>query len=319
MNAIRSFPVALSLVLVFSPPASAMISLSYLELQDAMEMGVEVRSRPAGPDGVWIEITFETKGTLKDYSPKERFSRVELHIKGSGKGENEQTPLLTAALREERPKPDRVAISFSAERDQLDKFEIWIVVGGGVFDGGAFVLKMEEFVDMEKLAQPKHQVGVAGELIANELRILREEEDALAWRQGDLLGRCTGQLGESGVQVVTHRDGSLPLEARLALLEERVESLAHVLCGCNETEHVGLDPQPFFDRGLGATQDGLERDPDGELAAHEDPPRQLLGDGAQLIGRRNPVHEAVPKCRLRIDGIAGQDHLEPATATDDAR
>ncbi len=155
MHAIRSFSAVFAVLAAFSLSAHAMISFSYLKPEKAKEIGVKVQSKGAGPDGVWIEVNFDVKGALKDYSPEKRYSRVELRIEGTGKGENEQTSLVTAGLLENRPKPDRVSVSFSAERSQLDKFEVWIVIGGGLFDGGAHVLKMEEYVSMEKPERPQ--------------------------------------------------------------------------------------------------------------------------------------------------------------------
>ena len=155
MKAICLLAVVVPLVLAVSQPAPAMISFSYLEPTKAKEMGVKVEAKGGGPDGVWIGITFDVKGALKHYSPETRFSRVELRIEGTGQGENKQTPLMTAGLLNNSREPDRVSVSFTAERSQLDKFEVWIIIGGGLFDGGAYVMKMEEYVSMEKPAPKK--------------------------------------------------------------------------------------------------------------------------------------------------------------------
>jgi hypothetical protein len=52
---------------------------------------------------------------------------------------------VTAPLREDRSKPGRVVVSFSADRAQLDKLTLWVMVRES--DGGtAYMLRVKDFV-----------------------------------------------------------------------------------------------------------------------------------------------------------------------------
>ena len=52
---------------------------------------------------------------------------------------------LTAALKEDRSKPGRATVSFSADRKQLDKLRLWIMVPQ--FSGGlAYEVRVKDFV-----------------------------------------------------------------------------------------------------------------------------------------------------------------------------
>ncbi|MFL5340110.1 MAG: hypothetical protein ACJ8F7_08155 [Gemmataceae bacterium] len=100
---------------------------------EAKKLGMEVRSNPAGPEAVRVVLEFKPEGQLKG------FSHVDLRVGG---GNN---PLATAALKEERTKTGSVVVSFSADRAQLDKLVLWVMVRGG--EGGvAYELRVKEFV-----------------------------------------------------------------------------------------------------------------------------------------------------------------------------
>ena len=103
----------------------------------AREMGMEVRSSAAGPNHVRVELEFKVGRELKDSS------RVDLRI---GEGDN---PPVIAPLREDRSKPGRVVVRFTADRTQLDKLTLWVMVplgnGGAVYD-----LRVKDFVEREK-------------------------------------------------------------------------------------------------------------------------------------------------------------------------
>jgi hypothetical protein len=95
---------------------------------------MEVRSVPAGANQVRVDLEFKTEGELKD------FSQVDLRI---GEG---NTPSLTAPLREDRSKPARVVVSFSADRAELDQLSLWVKVRGD--DGGTiYHLRVRDFVE----------------------------------------------------------------------------------------------------------------------------------------------------------------------------
>jgi hypothetical protein len=71
------------------------------------------------------------------------FSRVDLRI---GEGDN---PPVTAPLREDRSKPGRVVVNSTADRAQLDKLKLWMMVpgsrGGTIYD-----LRVKDFVEPKK-------------------------------------------------------------------------------------------------------------------------------------------------------------------------
>ena len=91
----------------------------------AKALGMEIRSKANGPNAVWVELEFKTEGELKNFNP-ERSSRVELRIMEGEKS------LMTAALREQRPRPEHVVVSFAADRAQLGKITLTVVVGSGL-------------------------------------------------------------------------------------------------------------------------------------------------------------------------------------------
>jgi hypothetical protein len=110
----------------------------------AREMGMEVRSVATGPNLVRVELEFKVEGELKEYDGrmKDR-SRVELRI---GEGDN---PQVSAPLREDRSKPGRVVVRFTADRAQLDKLTLWVMVPG-TLGGDIYDLRVKDFVEREK-------------------------------------------------------------------------------------------------------------------------------------------------------------------------
>jgi len=100
-------------------------------------MGMEIRPTAVGPNHVRVELEFKPEGNLKD------FSSVDLRI---GEGDN---PPVTAPLREDRSKPGRVVVSFTADHAQLDKLKLWVMVpeslGGTIYD-----LRVKDFVELKK-------------------------------------------------------------------------------------------------------------------------------------------------------------------------
>ena len=84
-------------------------------------------------------LEFETKGELKDYS------RVALEMQDEGK------LLLTSTLREDKSPPGRIVVSFAADRAKLDKITMKVVVQYSARGRAGHVLRIKEFVDLEKL------------------------------------------------------------------------------------------------------------------------------------------------------------------------
>jgi hypothetical protein len=122
------------LALCLAPrPCFALWGIATVSKEQAEELGMEVRGTKAGPDQVNVELEFGIERELKD------FSRVDLRIT-----EGDQS-LVTAPLQEDRSEPGRVVVSFSADRSQLDRLRLWVMVpeslGGTVYEvrGADFV------------------------------------------------------------------------------------------------------------------------------------------------------------------------------------
>src|SRR5438477_5299480 len=92
--------IAVVAVLVLPSQCFALWEIVFVSKEEAKKMDMKVRSTPAGPDQVAVELEFKIEGELKN------FSRVDLRL---GKGE------VTAALREDRSKPGRVVVGFAAD------------------------------------------------------------------------------------------------------------------------------------------------------------------------------------------------------------
>jgi hypothetical protein len=121
-----------------------MRSIGILSANEAKAMGVEVRATPAGPEAAWLELEFKTEGKLKGYSPD--FSHVELEVR-----EGEKSLLSYVALKETHPERGRVRVRLMVSRAYLDKLILTIVVGEGAMVGGAYELRVTEFVDPAKI------------------------------------------------------------------------------------------------------------------------------------------------------------------------
>ena len=130
----------LILLLVDTPSLCyALEGIEFVTKERAKELGLEIRANAAGPDAVRVELEFETKGELKDYS------RVALEMEDEGK------LLLSSTLREEKSPPGRIVVSFAADRAKLDKITLKVVVQYSPRTRTGHVLKVKEFVDLEKL------------------------------------------------------------------------------------------------------------------------------------------------------------------------
>jgi hypothetical protein len=142
-----AFNIAVLAILLVAPSRSfALWEIAHVSKEQAKEMGMEVRSEPAGLNHVRVELEFKTEGRFGEFSPEGKFkdrSRVDLRI---GEGDN---PPVTAPLREDRSKQGRVVVSFTADRTQLDKLTLWVMVPGA--DGGtAYQLRINDFVEPDK-------------------------------------------------------------------------------------------------------------------------------------------------------------------------
>jgi hypothetical protein len=137
MKTVFNIFVVAVLLVVAPSPCFALWEIAPVSKEGAKELGMQVRSEPAGPNHIRVELEFKPEGKLKD------FSRVDLRI---GEGDN---PPVTAPLREDRSKPGRVVVSFTSDRTQLDKLRLWVMVrksdGGIIYD-----LRVKDFVERKK-------------------------------------------------------------------------------------------------------------------------------------------------------------------------
>jgi hypothetical protein len=128
---------ALAVIFVAPSPCFALWGIAAVSKERAKELGMEVRSTAAGPKQVRVELEFKAAGPLKN------FSRVDLRF---GDGDN---PLLTAPLQVDRSKPGCIVVSFNADRAQLDKINLRVMVPES--DGGtAYQLRVKDFVQLMK-------------------------------------------------------------------------------------------------------------------------------------------------------------------------
>ena len=129
---------ALAAMLLVAPSACFALTFTVnVSKENAKKLGMEVRS--AGTDEVRVELEFKIEGALKDFS-RVGSSQVEVRIGP------EKNPLLTAPLREDRSKPGRVVVSFSAARDQIGIINLWVTVPES--DGRTiYILRVKDFVE----------------------------------------------------------------------------------------------------------------------------------------------------------------------------
>jgi hypothetical protein len=124
-------------LVVTASPCFALWMMAPVSRERAKEMGMEVRANTAGPDEIRVELEFKLRGELKN------FSRVDLQISAGKKS------LLAAPLREDRSKPGRVLVSFTADRTRLDQIDLRVMVPG-TLGGTIYDLRVKEFVELEE-------------------------------------------------------------------------------------------------------------------------------------------------------------------------
>src|SRR3954453_13351859 len=141
-----AFSITVLAVLLVAPgECFAEWSIENVTKDRARELGMEVRSVDAGgPNHVRVELEFMVECKLKEYDGRMKdHSRVDLRI---GEGDN---PPVIAPLREDRSKPGRVVVRFTADRTQLDKLTLWVMVPG-TLGGDGYELRVKDFVEREK-------------------------------------------------------------------------------------------------------------------------------------------------------------------------
>jgi hypothetical protein len=138
VKTILNFSAVSFLALALPSFCCALEDIDVLTKERAKELGLVIQSNPAGPDAVRVVLEFGPKGELKNYK------RVELAMYEGGR------LLMSSTLREEEAKPGHVVVSFAADRKKLDQIELKIVVQYGPRSRTGYVLKLTEFVNLEK-------------------------------------------------------------------------------------------------------------------------------------------------------------------------
>ena len=146
MKTILSISVLAVLLAVAPSPCFAMTEVYHVSRERAKELGMAIRSKASGTNAVWVELEFKAEGRLKDYDPEHRNSRVELRIM-----EGERLLLGYAAMRETRASSGSIVVGFMTDRAYLEKITLWVVVGSGELSGGAYELRVKDFVEPEKV------------------------------------------------------------------------------------------------------------------------------------------------------------------------
>jgi hypothetical protein len=146
MNPIVRFFVVAVLLALSPAPSFALRALGVMSKEEAKAAGLEVRATASGPDAVWVEVDFKTEGDLKGFNPERQGDLVELKLREGEKS------LLTSVMQWKQTSPGRYVVSFLADRKQLEKVVVTIVVGRGLLpDGGAYEVRMKDFVELEKV------------------------------------------------------------------------------------------------------------------------------------------------------------------------
>jgi len=141
MKTVFSSLAVATLLSVIPSPCFALWDPVTVSKELAKELGMEVKSTAAGPKHVQVKLEFTTEGALK------HFSQVDLSL---GKGDE---LAVSASLREDRSKPGRVSVSFTADSAQLDKLTLRVSVP--FRDGGAggtlYELRVKDFVEVKRV------------------------------------------------------------------------------------------------------------------------------------------------------------------------
>ncbi len=128
----------LALLLAAAPGRSlAMDSIASTSGEQAEALGMVVRSKAAGPDAVWVELEFETKGKLMD------ISHVRLDMRDAKK-------LLVSSTLQSRSGPGRIVVNFTVDRSNLDKFTLTALTPS-VLGSTGYELRVKDFVDLQKV------------------------------------------------------------------------------------------------------------------------------------------------------------------------
>src|SRR6266700_337664 len=170
MKTMRNLPVLTFLFALATGPCFAEMVIERVSRERAKELGMEIRSNPAGPDAVRVVLEFQAAGELKN------FSRVDMEMIEGGK------LLLASSLKEEKSKPGHVVVGLAADRANLDKITLRVVVSVPL-GGAGYELRMKDFVGPQKLG------GAAAP--EEEARFLAAVQKAFEARDASVLDELT--------------------------------------------------------------------------------------------------------------------------------
>lgn len=122
--------------------ATANRSFALMEIDDvtkeqAKELGIAILSTTTGTNAVRVRIEFKSDGQLKG------FSHAQLEMDSGGK-------TLSATLQPDRPTPDTVVVSFSADPATLSSCTVTIAVRHGERSMTGYRCKTAVLVDAAK-------------------------------------------------------------------------------------------------------------------------------------------------------------------------
>ena len=140
MKALLSIPFLIGVLLAMTPNRSfSMLSVGYISKSQAVQFGLKIQMKTAGPDSLWIEIQFRTQGDLKIFGDAKQLTRMELRIGDGAKS------LVTVALREDRMQLGFLAVGFSVGRELLENASVWMIQPLG---GSARVIRLKDFIEL---------------------------------------------------------------------------------------------------------------------------------------------------------------------------
>jgi hypothetical protein len=102
--------------LLATAPSFALMAIGVVNKEEAKQMGLEIETRPSGPDAVWMQLKFKPTGKLKQYS------HVNLEI-WDGK------LVVSSALKEWPAGSGEVVVNFTIARANLAKAMLVVVAG----------------------------------------------------------------------------------------------------------------------------------------------------------------------------------------------
>jgi hypothetical protein len=146
MRTIFKIAVAVLLLLAPSLPAFAMISVGELSKEEAKELGITMKYGKNGDAGIRVWLEFKKEGFL------EKFSYAEMRMKDANGNHLVSAMLLPRPMVHGQPE-DIVSVAFSVEAGQLENCAFMVVAYGSTRGDVGYWLNVEDFIDLEKVAE----------------------------------------------------------------------------------------------------------------------------------------------------------------------